>query len=50
MVDIVNHMDRSKYEITVMTVVDCTKDRYLLKEGIKYKYIFKDVLKLIESF
>ncbi|UTM17675.1 glycosyltransferase [Bacillus paranthracis] len=50
MVDIVNHMDRSKYEITVMTVVDCTKDRYLLKEGIKYKYIFKDVFKADRIF
>jgi glycosyltransferase involved in cell wall biosynthesis len=50
MVDIVNHMDKSKYDITVMTVIDCTKDKHILTNGIKYKYIFKDFLKFDRLF
>ncbi|WHY96091.1 glycosyltransferase [Peribacillus simplex] len=45
MVDIVNHMDKSKYDITVMTVIDCSKDKHILTNGIKYNYIFKNFLK-----
>lgn len=41
-VDIVNHMDQSLFDITVMTVVDCSKDaRNSLRKGIKYEYLFK---------
>lgn len=45
MIDIVNHMDSSLYEVTVMTVIDCTKDAQLLKSHIKYEYIFKGKMK-----
>ncbi|WP_391202993.1 glycosyltransferase [Psychrobacillus sp. L4] len=50
LVDIVNHMDKKKYDITVMTVVDCSKDKHLLQEDIKYKYIFKGYLKYDRLF
>ncbi|MCI1590682.1 glycosyltransferase [Heyndrickxia oleronia] len=45
MIDIVNHMDSSQYEVTVLTVIDCTKDAQLLKSHIKYEYIFKGKMK-----
>lgn len=45
MVDIVNRMDQSLYEITVMTIIDCSKDAHILNENIKYEYIFKGKLK-----
>ncbi|MEI4829866.1 glycosyltransferase [Bacillus sp. FJAT-53711] len=50
MVDIVNHMDKTQYDITVMTVIDCTKDKHLLHDEIKYRYIFKDFLKCDRLF
>ena len=41
LVDIVNHMDHTLYEVTVMTVADCSADAHLLNSHIKYEYIFK---------
>lgn len=41
LVDIVNNMDEFLYDITVMTIVDCSKDAHVLNSNIKYKYIFK---------
>jgi len=49
-IDIVNHMDKKKYDITVMTVVDCSLDKHLLQEDIKYKYIFKGNFKFDRIF
>ncbi|WP_299515157.1 glycosyltransferase [uncultured Rummeliibacillus sp.] len=40
LVDIVNHMDELLYDITVMTIVDCSRDAHVLNSNIKYKYIF----------
>ena len=37
LVDIVNHMDELLYDITVMTIVDCSRDAHVLNSNIKYK-------------
>lgn len=42
MVDIVNHMDQSIYDITILTIIDCSEEaRNILSKGIKYDYLFK---------
>lgn len=38
LVNLVNNMDRSKFDITVMTLFDCGINRQFLSEHIKYKY------------
>lgn len=44
-VDIVNHIDSSLYEVTVMTVIDCSSDAHVLKSHIKYDFIFNGKMK-----
>lgn len=41
LVDIVNHIDHTLYDVTVMTIADCSSDAHLLNSNIKYDYIFK---------
>lgn len=40
MVDIVNHMDPTLYEVTVMTIIDCSSDAHILNSEVRYKSIF----------
>lgn len=37
LVNLVNHMDNSKFDITVMTLFDCGENRQFLSPKIKYK-------------
>lgn len=37
LVNLVNNMDKNKYDITVMTIIDVGELRYQLNENIKYK-------------
>lgn len=41
LVNLVNNLDQSKYDITVMTVIDTGAFRFDLDKNIKYKAIFK---------
>lgn len=41
LVNLVNRMDRSKYDITVQTIFDTGRYRNQLAQGIRYKYNFK---------
>ena len=41
LVNLVNNLDRKKYDITVMTVIDTGIYKSALKSDIKYKTIFK---------
>lgn len=41
LVNLVNNLDKSKYDITLMTIFDCGVNKSFLKKEIKYKYIFK---------
>lgn len=41
LVNLVNHMDKSKYDITVMTIFDVGVNKQFLNSDIRYKYIFK---------
>ena len=45
LVNLINNMDKSKYDITLMTVFDSGSNKQYLKEGVKYKYIFKRVFR-----
>lgn len=45
LVDIANHMDKLLYDITVMTIVDCTKDAHILNDNINYKFMFNGKFK-----
>lgn len=38
LVNLVNHMDYSKFDITVMTLFDCGENRQFLRPEITYKY------------
>ena len=37
LVDLVNHMDQSKFRITVQTLFDKDSQKHRLKKGIRYK-------------
>ena len=37
LVDLVNHMDQSKFRITVQTLFDQNSQKDLLREGIEYR-------------
>lgn len=37
LVNLVNHMDNSKFDITIMTLFDCGENRQFLSPKIKYK-------------
>jgi glycosyltransferase involved in cell wall biosynthesis len=41
LVNLVNNMDKDKYDITVQTLFDCGENKKYLKEHIKYKYVFR---------
>ena len=41
LVNLVNNLNNEKYDITLMTVFDVGVNKKYLKDGIKYKYIFK---------
>lgn len=41
LVNLVNHMDKEKYDITVMTLFDVGVNKQYLNHEIKYKYVFR---------
>lgn len=41
LVNLVNNMDKTKYDITVMTLFDVGVNRQYLKKNIRYRYCFK---------
>lgn len=41
LVNLVNHMDRSRFDITVMTLFDTGVNKQFLNRAIKYKSVFK---------
>lgn len=43
MVNLVNNLDKDKYDITVMTIFDGGVNKKYLDKSIRYKYIFKKV-------
>lgn len=45
LVNLVNNLDRKKYDITVYTLFDEGVNRKYLKEDIRYKYFFKKIFK-----
>lgn len=45
MINLVNNLNKEKYDITVMTIFDCGVNKKYLDKGIKYKYIFKRVFR-----
>ncbi|MBQ3427192.1 MAG: glycosyltransferase [Clostridia bacterium] len=45
LVNLVNRLDRDKYDITLMTIFDEGVNRKYLYDDIKYKYIFKNVFR-----
>lgn len=45
LVNLVNNLDKDKYEITVQTIFDEGVHRNSLKKDIEYKYIFKKLFK-----
>lgn len=44
LVNLVNHMDHSKFDITVMTLFDCGENRQFLSRDIHYKTWFKKMV------
>lgn len=50
MIDMVNNFDSKKYDVTVMTIINCKEDKNLLKPHIKYKCVFKSNMKLDRLF
>lgn len=45
LVNLVNRLDKNKYDITLMTIFDDDINRKYLNDDIKYKYIFKYVFR-----
>lgn len=45
LVNLVNNLDRSKYDITLQVLFDVGVNKKYLKDGIKYKYTFKKLFK-----
>lgn len=45
LVNMVNHMDKTKYHITVMTLFDFGVNKQFLSEDVEYKYVFKKVIR-----
>ena len=41
LVNLINNMDKTKYDITVMTLFDVGVNRQYLKKSIRYRYCFK---------
>ncbi len=45
LVNMVNHMDKTKYHVTVLTLFDVGVNKKFLSKGIEYKYVFKKVIR-----
>ena len=45
LVNLVNHMDTDKFDITVMSLFDCGENKQFLSRKIKYKYCYKKMIK-----
>lgn len=45
LVNLVNNMDKSKYDITVQAVFDEGVNKQFLKSDVKYKYVFKKIIR-----
>ena len=45
LVNLVNNMDKRKYQITILTIVDCGVNKQFLDKSIKYESIFKRYFK-----
>ena len=45
LVNMVNHMDKEKYDITVLTLFDYGVNRKFLSNEIKYRYVFKRLIR-----
>ncbi len=45
LVNLVNNMDKTKFDITVQTLFDVGKNKQFLSDDIKYKYCFKKVIR-----
>lgn len=45
LVNLVNNMDKDKYDITVMTIFDVGVNKQFIGKDIHYKYVFKNVFR-----
>lgn len=45
LVNLVNNLDRNKYDITLQTIFDVGVNKQYLHKGIKYKYVFKKLFR-----
>ena len=45
LVNLVNHLDKRKYDITVLTIFDGGVNKQYLDKSIKYRYVFKKVFR-----
>ena len=45
LVNLVNHMDFSKFDVTVMSMFDCGENRQFLSEKVHYKFLFKRMIR-----
>lgn len=45
LVNLVNNMDKKKYDITVMTIFDIGVNKQFINEDIHYKYVFKNIFR-----
>lgn len=45
LVNLVNNMDKNKYDITVMTIFDVGVNKQFIGEDIHYKYVFNNVFR-----
>ena len=45
LVNLVNNLDKDKYDITLQTIFDVGVNKQYLNEDIKYKYVFKKLFR-----
>lgn len=45
LVNLVNNLDKSKYEVTLFSIFDVGINKEFLKEGVKYRYKFKRIFR-----
>lgn len=45
LINLVNNLDRNKYEVTLQTIFDVGVNKQYLKEYINYKYVFKKLFR-----
>ncbi len=50
LVNLVNNLDRDKYNITLQTIFDVGVNKQYLKEDINYKYVFKSFLEEVQLY